>query len=316
MKPYLLLLALWAPISWSNPAAYLNVNQERAPYIWKLADGTLLKKGLSDKQGNVPLTEKEGETLYALEMMYGEFKLHIPNKCWSVQNNQEFGSCITISPREDTESQKLQQKQLEQTNKEESTARKASTSWVTKTLNAEQQLHTLEQAFIKHKELIPSFGDLSKTTFSCKKLTLPQPSAQALQAFEEASNLPSGSEQTIAYAKAAKLGSWRAAARLASIALENEIWEDAKPSIAWLLHHKIPAGHNKLADLLATAGGYDGEQLSTEDQFTVITLRLRAAQQGDPVAQINMARYFKKQGQLDLAQSFQDCAKQQNPDLK
>ncbi|POM21316.1 hypothetical protein CSX04_02752 [Burkholderia cepacia] len=48
----------------------------------------------------------------------------------------------------------------------------------------------------------------------------------------------------------------------------------------------------------------------------IASLRWRAAREGDPVAQMEMADLFEKLGQPDLVTALRACATQQNPALK
>jgi hypothetical protein len=97
--------------------------------------------------------------------------------------------------------------------------------------------------------------------------------------------------------------------------LDDEMWEDAMPMIQWLASHQVPAAYNKLADVLQMQSTYDGETASPDALSLIDSLRWRAALQGDPVAQIKMARWARANQQDGLADSLRDCAVRQNPEL-
>jgi hypothetical protein len=124
-----------------------------------------------------------------------------------------------------------------------------------------------------------------------------------------------GAEADLAYAEAAALGHWRAAARLATRMLEDEDWESAQAVVAWLLRQNVPAGHNRLADLIGTVSSYEHGASDAGSLQLATALRWRAAQAGDPVAQSLMARHFADAGKPDVARALQACARRQNPAL-
>jgi len=131
------------------------------------------------------------------------------------------------------------------------------TDWVFGSLKESDVAPTLDRA-LKAQEHWANLPENGPDTFRCTKLELAPPSSAVLAAFNEAS-ATRGPDADKAYAKAASLGYWRAAARLVNSTLEDEYWEGAVPIVAWLLVHHVPAGYNKLADILAARSGYDGE---------------------------------------------------------
>ncbi|WP_423379034.1 hypothetical protein [Burkholderia sp. LMG 32019] len=195
-------------------------------------------------------------------------------------------------------------------------ARHVRTDWVFASMKESDVRPTLDRALkdqVRWADLPGNAPDAG--AFQCTKLALPPPSAEAQAAFDAAPS-PRGRDADKAYAKAASLGSWRAAARLASSSLDDEDWEGAQPAIAWLLVHHVPAGYNKLADVLQAMSGYDGETPGEGMSGMIASLRWRAAREGDPVAQMEMADLFEKLGKPDLVTALRACATQQNPALK
>ncbi|WP_133646385.1 hypothetical protein [Paraburkholderia flava] len=187
------------------------------------------------------------------------------------------------------------------------------TDWVYATLKESDVIPTLDRT-IKDQAHWASLPENAPGTFHCKKLEIAPPSSAALAAFNEAPTTR-GPDADKAYAKAASLGYWRAAARLVNSSLEDEYWEGAMPIVAWLLVHHVPAGYNKFADILEARSGYDGETPGDSALSMIASLRWRAAREGDPVAQAQMADIFDKLKKPAIAVSLRACATQQNPDL-
>ena len=193
--------------------------------------------------------------------------------------------------------------------------RAALTQWVYDTVPEREVPAILKQALIeqdKRNQAADPAKDLAQ--FACVAPEAPIPSAQAQATFERAASSPD-SEASALYARAAAEGHWRAAARLISRMLDDEDWESAQPVIAWLLHQKVPSGWNKLADLLQATSSYDGESTSDLANDFILGLRWRAAQAGDPVAQITLARLFEKEGETRIAAALTACAKKHNEGL-
>lgn len=187
------------------------------------------------------------------------------------------------------------------------------TDWVYATIKAGDVAPALDRVLKEQRNWANLPGN-APTGFNCVKLELPPPSAAALAAFDEAS-IARGPEADRAYAKSASLGYWRAAARLVQGSLNDEYWEGAVPIVAWLLAHHVPAGYNKFADVLQARSGYDGETPSNGTLNMIESLRWRAAREGDPVAQAQMADIFDKINKPAIAASLRACATEQNPTL-
>jgi hypothetical protein len=306
-------------VAFANESAYVVLDAGRSgnePYRWMLAEGTVLKTGTSDAAGRAFLVSVPGRTDYVLEMLWGRFKVNVPAECWN-RTPKDFESCAHWSPREDTEEQK--EKEAAKGRKlraaEANSNRRA--AWVARELTPTQQAAILGSVFTEHREWmkLPE-AKLDATDFSCRTLALPSSDPEANRWFEQGKSLPFGQEQDFAFAKAAGLGHWRAAARLVGLSLEDEDWESAEPIVAWLLGRKIPAGYNKLADLLAARGSYEDGMLDDDLRVFLTTLRWRAAQLGDPVAQSQMSRHFQDAGHRQLADTLLQCARQQNPEIR
>ena len=187
-------------------------------------------------------------------------------------------------------------------------------NWVYATLKQDEVLPLLERT-LKDQQRWADLPENAPDSFRCVTLQIAPPSADALTAFNKAEAMPHGIDADTAYAQSASLGYWRAAARLIDHSLDDEYWEGAEPAIAWLLTQHIPAGYNKLADVLEISSGYDGETPDNGTLNQVASLRWRAAREGDPVAQIKMVNIFNKLGKPDIAASLRACAIQQNPKL-
>jgi hypothetical protein len=281
-----------------------------------LADGTVVRKGLGDSGGRVLIERAPGHTDYVLELLWGLFKVSVPPECWEGAP-EKFDSCAYWFPREDTQAQK-DQATTNAREMEERTARKnARFAWANREINPERQAGIIASAMVEHRNWMKSpAAELNVSSYSCRTLTLPNPGPEANRWFEQGRSLSEGQERDEAFVKAAELGHWRAAARLASRMLEDEDWESAQPVIAWLLSRNIPAGYNKLADLLEARGGYDGASPGDALRSFVTALRWRAAQSGDPAAQSLMSKFFQGAGRQGLANALLDCARGQNPEIR
>lgn len=286
------------------------------PYRWMLADGTLLKKGLSDRAGKAYLVRRPGKTDYVLEMVWGRFQVQVPKSCWDL-DPKDFQACAKWSSREDTQAQKYEATQEERLMQERRQFKEARLAWVQKQMTPQQREQILASTLSEHRTWMRlAEARLDVADFPCRILALPEPSSEAKYWFEKGRTAESTLGRDPAYAEAAARGHWRAAARLVSASMEDEDWESAEPIIAWLLKEKVPAGYNKLADLMAAMGAYDGATLSEVQSQVVTSLRWRAAQLGDPVAQANMSHAFEKTGRPALAKQLLDCAQKQNPEVR
>ncbi|WP_179403148.1 hypothetical protein [Burkholderia guangdongensis] len=193
-------------------------------------------------------------------------------------------------------------------------ARHVRVDWVYVTMKQPDIVRTLDNAMkdqVRWANLPQNSPDVE--AFRCVKLALPPPTPAALAAFESAPS-SMGRDADKAYAKAASLGYWRAAARLVNSALDDEDWESAQPIVAWLLKHHVPAGYNKLADMFYAMSSYDGESPGADTSAMIVSLRWRAALEGDPVAQTDMADLFAEP-KPKVAASLRACASGQNPGL-
>lgn len=306
-----------APQQVTGDAVYLLIDPANEPYTWRLSDGEVLIEGLSDARGRVALVPRAGRQDYVLEMLWGKFPVHVPPACWSKAPAQ-FQHCVRISPVEPT-AQQHGWKQAERRRHEESVRlREDGVAWVNKTLSVPRALELLHDTLEdQNKWRKTPAASLNVVDFSCRPPLVPIPSAAAEAAFEKARGILQGQRNSArrAYIEAAQLGHWRAAARLASVMLEDEEWASASMVIAWLLKHKVPAGYNKLADLHALISRYEDGQMNSSNQSLVLSLRWRAAQLGDPLAQIAMASHFEKARKPALVEALTSCARTHNPEL-
>lgn len=140
--------------------------------------------------------------------------------------------------------------------------------------------------------------------FSCAPLRLEKPSTSALAAFNEAEMLGQGSEAKLRYTASARGGYWRAAERLVTINLREGHESYAALSVAWLIHNNIPAGYNKMADLLRS----EPEGLAHDPSLLRGSFRWRAALNGDPDALSKMADLLTHEGEPQFAKTLRDCA--------
>ena len=314
----LLLGGLLGPNAYAARSPYLVIGDGRLAYVyrWLLPDGTVLKQGMTDDQGRASLVERAGKLRYVLETQWGAYAVRVPAKCWKMDPHK-FSECVTISQREDTSRQKQQAEADRKAEKDRQELQARRVAWVENTIPAAQQAKLIEATLREHQSwLTTSAAKFPDKDFHCRALSLPAPSGSATAWFDKGESLPEGMEQDLAYVKAAELGHWRAAARLASSALDNEDWESAQPVITWMLKNSVPSGYAKLAQLIESTATYDGATTSTSVADLAISLRWRAAQLGDPVAQAQMSRYFSRVGNDQLAVDLMSCARQQNPGIR
>jgi hypothetical protein len=294
------------PVAHPQAAHHLQLPMKHEPYTWRLPDGTVLVRGLTDAQGRAPVKATPGQTAYVLEMLWGEFPMQVPGACWQ-GSAAAFRDCVRIGERRDTADQLAEQRQDDAQRREQDRVRQQRVAWALRALAPASPRQIVAQALQDQRRWMrtPAAGT-ALNAWTCRTLTLAPPSPRAQATFERAAKLR-GAEADLAYAEAAALGHWRAAARLATRMLEDEDWESAQAVVAWLLRQNVPAGHNRLADLIGTSDA-GSLQLAT-------ALRWRAAQAGDPVAQSLMARHFADAGKPDVARALQACARRQNPAL-
>jgi hypothetical protein len=298
----------------SKPYVVIGEGHLAYQYRWRLPDGTILKQGMTDNHGRAFLINKPGNLNYILETTWGEYKVNIPSKCWKIAPNK-FESCIYISESEDTEEVKQEAAASAKAEKEREDLRRLRIAWVEKEIPINQQIEIINTTLLEHKKWrdtpIAKFPD---TTFLCSVLTLPPPSNDARDSLYYALSLPEGRDRQLAYIKAAELGHWRAAAQLANAALNDEDWESAESIIAWLLKNNVPSGYTKLAEVIQSSAGYDGAVIDESVTNLVTSLRWRASQLGDPLAQSQMSDYFEKQGQTQISLDLKACSQQQYND--
>jgi hypothetical protein len=307
------------PLALAAPGApYLQIGEGHMAYVfrWLLPDGTVLKQGMTDNHGLATLVQRPGATDYVLETTWGAYRVKVPNRCWKLKP-ENFASCVKVSPREDSEAQKQEAAESSRNAQAERQRRELKATWMQKEIPAEQQERLIQETLAAHQAWMKTpAAEFPADGFACRQLDLPAPSAEATESFEQGKSLRRGEKQEQAYIEAARRGHWRAASRLASSAMEDEDWESAQANIAWLLKNNIPSGYAKLADLIAATSAYDGAPVASSTKQLVTSLRWRAAQLGDPVAQSQMSQHFTKTGSTQLAQDLLTCAQRQNPEIR
>lgn len=311
-----LLLGVWG--TFAQAAPYLQIGEGHLAYVyrWLLPDGTVLKQGMTDNRGRASLVARPGVTDYLLETLWGVYRVKVAENCWKKKADQ-FAACVQVSEREDSEAQKREAEASAREAEAQREFRQARAEWVEKEIPPALQEQVLKEALREQYAWANTpAARFPEADFVCHPLDLPAPSAEAAEWFDLALGKPRGREQEMAYVEAATRGHWRAAARLASSALDDEDWEAAQPAIAWLLKHEIPSGYAKLAGLVAATSAYDGAPVAESTQSLVTSLRWRAAQLGDPVALAEMSRFFARQGRAELADELLACAQRQNPDIR
>lgn len=286
------------------------VTARKTPYAWLDSAGEELRAGKTDSKGRAFVVEKPGETQYRLRSVFDTWLFEVPASCWQ-RPAQAFRDCARMvkGPEQVAEDERSELDEKRARFKSERGA------WAVAGSDAASRMIDLDQRLQEQgKWMQQPQAAFEAEQFSCQPFR-PKQAPEALRAFDEAAAMERGEAQQLAYAKAAGLGSWRAAARLSTIAFEEEDWESAAPMIGWLFQRQAPAAYNKLADLLRAQGNYDGESLDAGQQSLEMSLRWRAAQLGDPLAQISMARAARQQGKASLANQLRDCAQSQNPSL-
>jgi hypothetical protein len=180
-----------------------------------------------------------------------------------------------------------------------------SAEWVLESMTLQTAAETISDAKLDQEIWISTpQATIDERYFSCAPLRLDKPSASALAAFNEAEMLGQGSEAKLKYTAAAREGYWRAAERLVTMNLREGNRRYAAPAVAWLIHNNIPAGYNKMADLLG--GGPKG--LAHNPSLIGGSFRWRAALDGDPDALMIMAELLLREGEAQFAKTLRDCA--------
>lgn len=284
------------------------------PYAWMRPDGVVLKRGVSDAAGRAEVVREPGRSEYVLEMLWGRFRVEVADACWE-RPPEAFHACVRWGAREDSAFQREQRERSERAVRQRQQDMKERVAWVERSIDPARRQRILAAALDGQRAwMATSAAALDADHFECVRLSLAPPDAAAQAQFDAARGLR-GSERNLAYARAAAAGHWRAAARLASGLLDDEDWEGSSAVVAWLLERDIPAGYNKLADLLAVRSGHDGARPGEAAAAFTLGLRWRAAQLGDPVAQAAMAGHFARLGRAAVAEDLQACARAQNPEL-
>lgn len=290
-----------------------NTPMSGMPYAWSDASGKPLSRGVVDSKGRAFIVpDPAGGTNYRMSLPSGYFwEWEVLAECWQrpVKALQACVQQVRSGSSGDDEFRAQQNAEA----KEQALFKEKVSAWTKEAQH--DPAANIDNILAEHGKwsALPQ-ATITSQAFSCRPYQAAL-SMQAELAFAEAATLPAGNHQKLAYVEAAQLGNWRAAARLVALMLDDELWEDTIPMIQWLASHQVPAAYNKLADVLQIQSAYDGATASPQVLSLIASLRWRAALQGDPVAQIKMARWTRANHQDDLADSLRDCAVRQNPEL-
>lgn len=321
----LALAALALPISAgravaAEPAAaqtrYLQLDPHwsNEPYQWQLDDGTVLSRGVSDAQARATVAARPGHERYALETVAMRYPVRIAAACWKRPQAQferciEWGKAGPSRARERAEAES--ERQLEQALQR----RRERAAWTG--LDAQAVAQRLRRALAAQEqwEKTPS-ARRRPADFACAQAGIAPPLADAGQrhfraALEAGARTPAGEAELVA---AARTGHWRAAAALANLALYDDDWESAQAIAAWLLERDVPAGYNALARSLGAADAYEHGSAAPGEREQSARLRWRAAQAGDPGAQMDLADELSE-SEPDAAERLRACARSRFPDI-
>jgi len=153
-----------------------------------------------------------------------------------------------------------------------------------------------------------------KSFANCPAVNMKAPSAKAEALYQKGSSAFRSEEGEIAFIGAAKLGYWRAASNLVTIALENEDFESAYIITAWLIKHKAPSAYSKLATTLRATISYNsGHSVNMGSMES--KLQLKSAMAGDPVSMFELGNKLLSSGSPELGNKMVECAKILRPDL-
>ncbi|CAD5107605.1 Rho GTPase-activating protein [Zestomonas carbonaria] len=296
-----------------EPYLQLEARLASEPYQWTLPDGEVVRKALADDAARIAVERRDGHDEYVLELLWGRFPVHVPPRCWQLPA-ASFKDCATVGPREESAFQHEQRETLHSRSEARRQIRNTRVAWVFDELHSDKVANLLEQAIADVRAGPgPAERPWAPDTFPCVRLPAELAAAPSQQSLPYAKLNEGDADAVATYAQAARDGNWRAGAGLFGTMMADEDWESAQVIVGWLLHKRVPAGYNKLADLLAAAGQYDGA--SMDPQALTLALRMRAASLGDPLAQYAVAEAWTKAGHQDAAERLRACAIEQNPAL-
>ncbi|ATE61526.1 hypothetical protein CCZ27_17585 [Thauera sinica] len=156
---------------------------------------------------------------------------------------------------------------------------------------------------------------MEKSLANCPKVDMKAPNPEAEALYQRGLGEPMGSEEgEVAFIEAAKLGYWRAASNLVTIALQYEDIESAYLITAWLIKHKRPSAYSKLAMILRDiiSNDVDGP-VNTKDLGN--KLQLKSAMAGDPNSMLEVGKKIQSSGHPKLGSKMIECARILRPDL-
>ncbi|WP_123649572.1 hypothetical protein [Lysobacter enzymogenes] len=316
----LLAAALLAPAFAAEPVGAgtrelpLDPHWSDEPYQWQLDDGTVLSRGVSDAQARATVAARPGHERYALETVAMRYPLRIAAACWK-RPQAEFERCIEWGKAGPSRAHARAEAEAERALEQSLQRRRERAAWTG--LDAQAVAQRLRRALAGQPqwEKTPP-AQRPPAQFDCAQAGAPPPLADAGQrrfraALAAGARTPAGEAELIA---AARAGHWRAAAALANLALYDDDWESAQTIAAWLLERDVPAGYNALARSLGAADAYEHGSAAPAERERSARLRWRAAQAGDPGAQMDLADQLAE-SDPDAAERLRACARGRFPDI-
>ncbi|MET4729783.1 hypothetical protein ABIE09_003597 [Lysobacter enzymogenes] len=316
-------LALLVPVG-SAAAAEPTAGQTRylqldphwtdEPYQWQLDDGTVLSRSVSDAQARAVVAAHPGQERYALETVVMRYPVRIAAACWK-RPQAEFERCIEWGKAGPSRARAQAEAESERELEQALQRRRERAAWTG--LDAQAVAQRLRRTLAAQGpwEKTPP-AQRTPAEFDCAKAGVAPPLPDAGQrhfqaALEADPRTPAGEAELVA---AARAGHWRAAAALAKLALYDDDWESAQAIAAWLLERDVPAGYNALARSLGAANAYEHGSAAPAEREQSARLRWRAAQAGDPGAQMDLADELSE-SEPDAAERLRACARSRFPDI-
>lgn len=298
------------------PTRYLQLDPHWTdePYQWQLDDGTVLSRGVTDAQARATVAARPGQERYALETVAMRYPVRIAAACWK-RAQADFERCIEPGKAGPSRARAQAEAESERELDQAQQRRRERAAWTG--LDAQAATQRLRRTLAAQDawEKTPP-ARRAPTEFDCAQTGVAPPLADVGQrhfqaALDAGARTPAGEAELIA---AARSGHWRAAAALANLALYDDDWESAQTIAAWLLERGVPAGYNALARSLGAADAYEHGRAAPAEREQSARLRWRAAQAGDPGAQMDLADELT-QSDPDAAERLRACARGRFPDI-
>lgn len=315
-----LLMFICFNVTAKNTARYLILGDPpltQAPYSWINKDRKLILLGISDEKGHAIIEQQAGVSDYYLVLWNGtQFPVRINQRCWQKQQ-EKFETCVEIGRSERTPEAVAEDQKIENAIIKKKADQKLSADWVYDEIKPEQVNGIIDHFLSEHdtwwqKNQAKVNAQITSNTFNCVQLNSDLVKKAPVADLNR--NLGDADRTRKAYINAAKNGNWIAASRLAIEMLDNQNWESALPVIAWMIHRKVPAAYNRMADLIGDSGGYESGHLSIDAKTLVESLKWHGALLGDPSSQMAIAQQYKdKKSLADIASK---CAQGQRPDYQ